>query len=52
MANGPDVPAWNEATSQAFIGYGLYFVPDRQTQIETHSRLIPDEPAIYGGQKP
>lgn len=45
MMNNPQVPAWNEAASQAFIDYGRYFIPERQAQIETLCRLIPDGPA-------
>jgi tRNA (cmo5U34)-methyltransferase len=45
MTNNSEIPAWNEAISQAFIDYGRYFVPDRQTQIETLCSLIPIEPA-------
>jgi tRNA (cmo5U34)-methyltransferase len=45
VTNNPEVPAWNEAISQTFIDYGRYFVPDRQTQIETLCRLFPKDPA-------
>lgn len=44
MTDDSEVPAWNEETSQAFLDYGRYFVPDRQIQIETLSRLIPAGP--------
>lgn len=44
MKDDSEVPAWNEETSQAFLDYGRYFVPERQTQIETLCRLIPDGP--------
>jgi tRNA (cmo5U34)-methyltransferase len=33
--------AWDEQTSQAFIDYGKYLVPDRETQIEIICDLIP-----------
>lgn len=36
---------WTESASRVFIDYGRYFVPDRQAQIETLCRLIPDGPA-------
>jgi ubiquinone/menaquinone biosynthesis C-methylase UbiE len=34
---------WNEESSQVFVDYGKYFVPERETQIETICDLI--EPA-------
>jgi tRNA (cmo5U34)-methyltransferase len=32
---------WEESDSKTFIDYGRYFVPDRETQIETICDLIP-----------
>lgn len=32
---------WSEATSNRFVDYGDYFVPERETQIETVCGLIP-----------
>lgn len=32
---------WSEENSQEFIDYGRYFVPERETQIDIVSRLIP-----------
>ncbi len=42
----PETPApkWDESTSQAFLDYGRYFVPDREAQVETICRLIPSFP--------
>jgi len=37
-------PKWDEGASQAFLDYGRYFVPERQTQIEILCRLIPPGP--------
>jgi tRNA (cmo5U34)-methyltransferase len=33
---------WSEATSEQFVDFGDYFVPERQAQIETICSLIPD----------
>lgn len=44
MIDDTNTPQWDESTSQAFLDYGRYFVPERQTQIETLCRLIPDSP--------
>lgn len=41
-----DLEAWGESASRVFIDYGRYFVPERETQINIISDLIPptDEP--------
>lgn len=35
-------PGWSEENSRFFIDYARYFVPDRESQIRTLCRLIPD----------
>jgi len=44
MGSQTSAPKWDENTSQAFLDYGRYFVPDRQCQIDTLCRLIPQGP--------
>ena len=36
--------AWTEETSQHFIDYGAYFVPEREVQVETVVSVIPPAP--------
>lgn len=38
-------PRWGEEDSEEFLGYGAYFVPERELQIETVCDLIPEPPA-------
>lgn len=40
--NGP--VGWSEVDSQYFIDYGAYFVPERETQINTICNIIPTPP--------
>ncbi len=39
--------AWNEDSSQFFIDYAAYFVPERQVQLETVCALIPAVPEPF-----
>ena len=36
--------AWSEDSSQYFIDYAAYCVPDRAAQLETICQLIPAQP--------
>lgn len=39
--NSNPVNNWDEESSHSFIDYGRYFVPERETQLETIAALIP-----------
>jgi trans-aconitate methyltransferase len=39
--------AWSEESSQYFIDYAAYFVPDRSAQLETICQLIPAKPEPF-----
>ncbi len=41
MTDAKPIVAWDEKSSQHFIDYGAYFVPERETQIETVCGVIP-----------
>lgn len=41
QTSGQDTPSWSESNSQVFIDYGRYFVPERETQIQILTSLIP-----------
>lgn len=41
MSEAKPVVAWSEDTSRHFIDHGAYFVPERETQIETICSVIP-----------
>jgi tRNA (cmo5U34)-methyltransferase len=41
MAEIRDGTVWSEDTSQHFIDYGAYFVPEREVQIDTIASVIP-----------
>jgi tRNA (cmo5U34)-methyltransferase len=48
MQPNPTAPLqWDEATSQTFIDYGPYFVPERETQLRTICALIPPHPEPF-----
>lgn len=42
-----EVSGWSESNSQVFIDYGRYFVPERETQIDILTHLIP----VVGGEQ-
>ena len=44
MTEVPDDTGWTEEVSRHFIDYGTYFVPERETQIETICSVIPPAP--------
>ena len=44
MSNTASNDGWSEDDSENFIDYGRYYVPEREQQIETICRLIPDAP--------
>lgn len=44
MSDASDPHAWTEETSQHFIDYGAYFVPEREVQIDTMVSVIPPAP--------
>jgi len=44
MTDSAQPEAWTEETSQHFIDYGAYFVPERETQIDTICSVIPPAP--------
>ena len=48
MSETKPVAEWDEETSQHFIDYGAYFVPEREAQIDTivQRHPAPDGPAI------
>ena len=39
--------AWSEVSSQYFIDYAAYYVPDRAVQLETICALIPTKPELF-----
>ena len=41
MSEAKPVVAWDEATSRQFIDRGAYYVPERETQIDTICSVIP-----------
>jgi tRNA (cmo5U34)-methyltransferase len=43
----PSEPVWDEEVSRTFLDYGRYFVPERETQVQTIAALVPpsDQPA-------
>lgn len=43
MNTNPTSPKWDEATSQTFIDYGRFFVPEREYQIKTLCNAIPEK---------
>ncbi len=45
MTPGDAAQGWSEDDSRYFIDYGAYFVPERETQIDTICSVIPDAPA-------
>ncbi|MDE0013191.1 MAG: hypothetical protein OXU36_18750 [Candidatus Poribacteria bacterium] len=48
-------PQWEEESSQDFIDYGKYFVPDREIQIDcicVDVFWMKAGHAIFGGRKP
>ena len=44
MTDPPDDTGWTEDDSRHFIDYGAYFVPERETQIDTICSVIPPAP--------
>ena len=44
VADPPDASGWSEDTSRHFIDYGAYFVPERETQIDTICSVVPPAP--------
>ncbi len=44
MTDATQPDAWTEETSQHFIDYGAYFVPESEVQIETIVSVIPPAP--------
>ena len=38
---------WSEESSQYFIDYAAYYVPDRSAQLDTIGRLIPAQPEPF-----
>ena len=38
------IPGWSEDTSNRFVDYGDYFVPEREAQIDTICGLVPEIP--------
>ena len=44
MNGTADAPCWTEDDSRHFIDHGAYFVPERETQIDTICRVIPPAP--------
>ena len=41
MTDTGDAPGWTEDDSRHFIDYGAYFVPERETQVNTICSVIP-----------
>ena len=41
MADSDTNEGWSEDDSRHFIDYGAYFVPERETQIDTICSVIP-----------
>lgn len=41
MQDSVTKPQWEEESSQDFIDYGKYFVPDREIQIDAICEVIP-----------
>ncbi len=44
MTELPDAPGWSEDDSRHFIDRGAYFVPERETQIDTIRGVVPPAP--------
>ncbi|MBT5432159.1 MAG: class I SAM-dependent methyltransferase [Rhodospirillaceae bacterium] len=44
MTDSTSTDAWTEETSQHFIDYGSYFVPEREVQMDTVCSVIPPAP--------
>ena len=44
MTETKDTPGWNEDDSRHFIDRGTYFVPERETQMDTICSVIPPAP--------
>ena len=44
MTDTPDDSGWTEDDSRHFIDYGAYFVPARETQIDTICSVVPPAP--------
>ena len=44
MAESGPAPGWSEDDSRHFIDYGAYFVPERETQIDTICSVVPPAP--------
>ena len=44
MTDARDPPGWTENDSRHFIDYGAWFVPERETQIDTICSVIPPAP--------
>ena len=44
MTETRNAPGWTEDDSQHFIDYGAYFVPERETQVDTICSVIPPAP--------
>ena len=44
MTEVPDDSGWTEDDSRHFIDYGAYFVPERETQIDTICSVVPPAP--------